>query len=173
MKPVWCCHAISPRRFSLFVAGTLAASGSLKLNLVLGLLITAAILGNMLNYSVGRLLTKKVLGKEHLHFVKPEHIERTHQFFEKYGGKAIIITRFVRIVRSFAPFLAGAGAMSYRKFFLAIRVESSVPQKNANAGYKFCNGLWMKAASLPPCSIGLECSIKRATEEIRQDIHLS
>lgn len=101
----------------IFVAGTLAASGSLKLNLVLGLLIAAAILGNMLNYSVGRLLAQKVLRKDHLHFVKPQHIERTHEFFEKYGGKAIIITRFVPIVRSFAPFLAGAGAMSYRKFF--------------------------------------------------------
>ncbi len=101
----------------IFVAGTLAASGSLKLNLVLGLLIAAAILGNMLNYSVGRLLAQKVLRKDHLHFVKPQHIQRTHEFFEKYGGKAIIITRFVPIVRSFAPFLAGAGAMSYRKFF--------------------------------------------------------
>ena len=101
----------------IFVAGTLAASGSLELNLILGLLIAAAILGNMLNYGVGRLLAQKVLHKEHLHFVKPQHIERTHEFFEKYGGKAIIITRFVPIVRSFAPFLAGAGAMCYRKFF--------------------------------------------------------
>lgn len=102
----------------LFVAGTLAALGSLELKWLLGLLIAAAILGNMLNYSVGRLLAQKVLRKDHIHFVKPQHIERTHEFFEKYGGKAIIITRFVPIIRSFAPFLAGAGAMSYRKFFI-------------------------------------------------------
>ncbi len=101
----------------LFVAGALASSGSLELKWVLGLLIAAAILGNMLNYSIGHLLAQKVIRKERLSFVKPEHIERTHQFFEKYGGKAIIITRFVPIVRSFAPFLAGAGKMSYRKFF--------------------------------------------------------
>ncbi len=102
----------------IFVAGTLAASGSLKLNLLLSLLISAAILGNMLNYSIGKFLAPRIFRKERLSFLKPEYMERTHQFFEKYGGKAIIITRFVPIVRSFAPFLAGVGRMSYRKFFL-------------------------------------------------------
>lgn len=100
----------------LFVAGALAGAGSLKLPLVMGLLFSAAVLGNMLNYVIGSMLAPRIFRKEHIRFLKPEHMERTHQFFEKYGGKAIIITRFVPIVRSFAPFLAGVGSMDYKKF---------------------------------------------------------
>ncbi len=101
----------------LFVAGALTATHSLDLGIILGLLCAAAILGNMLNYKIGQLLAPRLMRNERLSFLKPEYIERTHRFFEKYGGKAIIITRFVPIVRSFAPFLAGVGGMDYRKFF--------------------------------------------------------
>lgn len=100
----------------LFVAGALSATSSLELSWIIGLLVLAAISGNMLNYAIGRMLAPRIFRKEHIRFLKPDHMERTHQFFEKYGGKAIIITRFVPIVRSFAPFLAGVGSMDYRKF---------------------------------------------------------
>lgn len=100
----------------LFVVGALTANGTLRLDACLGLLSVAAITGNMVNYSVGKMLSAKVLNQESIPFVKKEHINRTHAFYEKYGAKAIIITRFVPIVRTFAPFMAGVGDMSYAKF---------------------------------------------------------
>ena len=102
----------------LFVLGALAAGGGLKLELLLTLLGIAAIAGDSVNYFIGHLLAPKVLRQQKIRFIKQEHIERTRAFFEKYGGKTIIIARFVPIVRTFAPFLAGVGAMSYRKFLL-------------------------------------------------------
>ena len=100
----------------LFALGAVAAGGSLKAGWLFILLSLAAILGNTVNYWVGCLLAPKVLRNEKIHFIKPEHLQRTHQFFEKYGGKTIIITRFVPIIRTFAPFLAGVGNMTYRRF---------------------------------------------------------
>lgn len=102
----------------LFVLGALAAQESLNLGLLLVLLSVAAISGNMVNYSVGRFLSAKVLGDSHIPFIKKKYLARTHTFYEKYGAKTIIITRFVPIVRTFAPFLAGVGSMSYKKFTL-------------------------------------------------------
>lgn len=109
----------------LFVTGALAASGSLNLQLVIGLLTASAIIGNVVNYGIGHLLAPKIFRKERIHFLKMEHLERTHQFFEKYGGKTIIITRFVPVIRSFAPFLAGVGGMGYARF-LAYNVAGAV-----------------------------------------------
>ena len=100
----------------LFALGALAAQNTLNLPVLLILLSVAAILGNMLNYSVGHFLGPKVLGRKKLKFIKQEYLNRTHQFFEKYGGKTIILTRFVPIIRTFAPFLAGVGLMPYLKF---------------------------------------------------------
>jgi len=99
----------------LFAAGALAASGGLNLLLVIGLLIIAAVLGDTVNYSIGRFCGE---GLQHRfpRVVKKEHLDRTHAFFEKYGGKTIIIARFVPIVRTFAPFVAGAGHMGYARF---------------------------------------------------------
>lgn len=101
----------------LFAAGALAATGGLNLGLVLGLLFVAAVLGDTVNYWVGH-LTGEGLQHRFPRVIRKEYLERTHAFFERYGGKTIIIARFVPIVRTFAPFVAGAGEMSYRRFML-------------------------------------------------------
>lgn len=99
----------------LFAVGALAATGPLNLLFVIALLTAAAIIGDSVNYSIGARLGPQVFdGRSR--FFKREHLERTNQFYEKYGGKTIIIARFVPIVRTFAPFVAGIGAMNYTKF---------------------------------------------------------
>jgi len=100
----------------LFAAGAFAALGALKVGWLIALLAAAAIIGDTVNYWVGHFLGPKVFSKEKARFFKKEHLDRTHAFFEKYGGKTIIIARFVPIVRSFAPLVAGIGRMSYGKF---------------------------------------------------------
>ena len=100
----------------LFILGTFAATGALNIIYLLALLLAAAILGNTLNYAIGRKFAPKVFGRQRIRFVKEEYLEKTERFFEKYGGKTIIITRFVPIIRSFAPFLAGVGQMNYGRF---------------------------------------------------------
>ena len=102
----------------LFVLGTLAASGSLEVGWLAVLLSLAAILGNTVNYWIGHLLAPKVFNKEKIPFLKREYLERTERFYEKYGNKTIIITRFIPIVRTFAPFMAGVGNMRYGQFAL-------------------------------------------------------
>lgn len=96
----------------LFAAGVFAASGSLDIWVLLISLSFAAILGDTVNYKLGQ-----VFG-EHARFINPKHIARTHEFYERYGPSTIIIARFVPIVRTFAPFVAGVGKMSYAKFLL-------------------------------------------------------
>jgi membrane-associated protein len=98
----------------LFAAGAFAARGSLHVATLFLLLALAAILGNTANYSIGRYFAPRM--EKGLRFVKHEHLERTHAFYEKYGGITIVITRFMPIVRTFAPFVAGVGAMSYQRF---------------------------------------------------------
>jgi len=100
----------------LFAAGAFAALGALKVGWLIAVLAAAAIIGDTVNYWVGHFLGPKVFNKEKARFFKKEHLDRTHAFFEKYGGKTIIIARFVPIVRSFAPLVAGIGRMSYGKF---------------------------------------------------------
>lgn len=99
----------------LFAAGTFAASGSLEIWTLMGLLAIAGILGDAVNYSVGRYLGPKVLSGQH-RFLKKEYLDRTTEFYVKYGGKTIIFARFLPIIRTFAPFLAGVGAMNYSRF---------------------------------------------------------
>jgi len=98
----------------LFAAGAFAARGSLSAAALFLALSLAAVLGNTVNYSVGRYLAPRM--EKGLRFVKHEHLQRTHAFYEKYGGITIVITRFMPIIRTFAPFVAGIGAMSYRRF---------------------------------------------------------
>ncbi|HXI83147.1 MAG TPA: DedA family protein [Verrucomicrobiae bacterium] len=101
----------------LFAAGALAATPGSPLSMawLLGLFCVAAIGGNTVNYSVGRLFGDK-LAANFPRIIKPRYLEKTHAFYEKYGGETIIITRFVPIVRTFAPFVAGVGHMTYLKF---------------------------------------------------------
>ena len=100
----------------LFAAGTFAAMGSLDLAWLLVILSISAILGDTVNYWIGHFVGPKVFTKEKVRFLKKEYLERTHSFYERYGGKTIIIARFVPIIRTFAPFVAGIGSMTYWKF---------------------------------------------------------
>lgn len=100
----------------LFAAGALASNGALDPNVLAILLVIAAIVGDAVNYSVGKFIGPKVFERENSRIFKREHLQKTQRFYEKYGGKTIIIARFVPIVRTFAPFLAGVGAMSYARF---------------------------------------------------------
>ncbi len=104
----------------LFVAGALAGGEQNPLNPgVLFLLLSgAAILGDFVNYAAGKFLGPKVLKTENSRIFKKHYLDRTHGFYEKYGGKTIIIARFVPIVRTFAPFVAGVGTMTYRRFLV-------------------------------------------------------
>ena len=100
----------------LFALGTCAARGSLDL-MTLGVSLTiAAILGDSANYWFGSLLGPRLFRGENVRFLNRKHLERTHEFYERYGGKTIILARFVPIVRTFAPFVAGMGQMTYRRF---------------------------------------------------------
>jgi membrane-associated protein len=102
----------------LFAVGAIAATGALDVQTLLGLLILAVILGDSSNYWVGRALGPKVFHADTARFLNKKHLERTHQFYEKHGGKTVILARFLPIVRTFAPFVAGIGRMSYRRFLL-------------------------------------------------------
>lgn len=101
----------------LFAAGAIAALGSRNLEpwTLCLLLIVAAILGDTVNYWVGKLIGRKVFERDH-RWIRREHLLRTQAFYEKHGGKTIVLARFVPIVRTFAPFIAGVGTMNYRRF---------------------------------------------------------
>lgn len=102
----------------LFAAGAVASRGYLN-PVVLGVgLIVAAVVGDTVNYHAGKAFGPRVMKSESSRWLNRKHLDKTHAFFEKYGGKTIILARFVPIVRTFAPFVAGAGAMNYRKFIL-------------------------------------------------------
>lgn len=102
----------------LFVAGTLAAVGGMDPVLLMGVLAVAAILGDTVNYWIGHFFGDRVFATERLRFIKREHLERTQRFYARHGGKTIILARFVPIVRTFAPFVAGIGSMAYARFLL-------------------------------------------------------
>lgn len=99
----------------LFAAGAFAASGSFHIALLLFLLAAAAIVGDNTNYWIGRWVGPRVFNDK-VRFLKKEHLERTQKFYEKYGGKTVILARFMPIIRTFAPFVAGIGKMRYRRF---------------------------------------------------------
>jgi len=133
----------------LFVAGTVAAASGIDVHLLALTLLIAAVLGDSANYAIGHFLGPKVLSHPREtrlgRWLKPEYMERTHRFYEKYGGFTIIIGRFVPIVRTFAPFLAGVGQMRYRKF-LAYNVIGGAAWVGllTYSGYLFGNIPWVK-----------------------------
>ena len=100
----------------LFAAGTFAAKGDMSLWILYVILCVAAVLGDSVNFEIGNFFGPKIAKQEKTRFLNKEHVERTHQFYEKYGAKTIIIARFVPIIRTFAPFVAGIGDMGYKKF---------------------------------------------------------
>jgi membrane-associated protein len=107
---------ILPGDSLLFALGTFAANGSLDLTLLLVLLPIAAILGDSVNYWLGMWIGPRIFRGENVRFLNRKHLDKTHEFYERYGGKTIILARFIPIVRTFAPFVAGMGRMTYRRF---------------------------------------------------------
>jgi membrane-associated protein len=102
----------------LFAVGALAGKQLIQVEIVTPLLLVAAILGDAVNYSIGKWMGPKVFQYESNRFLNKAHLMKAHAFYERYGGRAIILARFVPIVRTFAPFVAGVGSMTYSKFAL-------------------------------------------------------
>jgi membrane-associated protein len=124
----------------LFVAGTLAATGHMNIHLLAGTLMIAALSGDNLNYLVGRTLGMRLFARPDSRIFRRAYLDRTHAFYEKHGGKTVILARFVPIVRTFAPFVAGIGKMRYPRF-LAFSVCGSLLWVGlfCYAGYLFGN----------------------------------
>ena len=131
---------ILPGDSLLFAVGALSASGALNPLVLVVLLSIAAIAGDTVNYWIGHKLGPRVFQNESSRFLNRKHLERTHAFYEKYGGKTIVIARFIPIVRTFAPFVAGIGSMTYSRF-LAYNVVGGVVWISifVYAGYFFGN----------------------------------
>ncbi len=100
----------------LFAAGAISALGSLNIFSLWLLLVVAAIMGDTLNYWIGKLFGQKIVDNPHIPFINQSHITKTEEFYKKHGGKTIILARFVPIIRTFAPFVAGVGKMNYSTF---------------------------------------------------------
>lgn len=110
----------------LFVAGMLAGGGHMNLYALMGLLFAAAVLGDAVNYTIGRYFGHKLFANKDSKIFRQDYLQKTHAFYEKHGGKTIILARFVPIVRTFAPFVAGMAEMSYHRFVLFNLVGAAV-----------------------------------------------
>jgi membrane-associated protein len=129
----------------LFIAGTVVATAELNVHVLVLVLIAAAILGDSVNYSIGHYIGPKVFERPDSRWFKQAHLRRTQAFYDKYGGVTIIIGRFVPIIRTFAPFLAGVAGMTYRRF-LSFNVIGACAWilSLVYAGYLFGNIPWVK-----------------------------
>ena len=129
----------------LFVAGAIAAAGELNVHLLFALLALAAFLGNAVNYAIGRWLGKTFFRDKGSRWLNPKHLDRANSFYEEHGGKAVVISRFLPIVRTYIPFVAGMAAMKARSFTLynlagAVLWVGSLTY----AGFFFGNIPWIK-----------------------------
>jgi membrane-associated protein len=129
----------------LFVAGAVAASGAMDVHLLVVLLVVAAIAGNSVNYAIGRWLGKKFFTDKGSRWLNPRHLDKAHAFYEEHGGKAVIISRFLPIVRTYIPFVAGLGAMEPGRY-TAFNVAGGVLWVGSltYAGFFFGNIPWIK-----------------------------
>jgi membrane-associated protein len=129
----------------LFVAGAVAASGGMDVNLLVFLLVAAAILGNSVNYGIGRWLGRHFFTNRGSRWLNPQHLEKAHAFYERHGGKAVVISRFLPIVRTYVPFVAGMGSMSPMRF-TAFNAGGAVlwVASLSYAGYFFGNIPWIR-----------------------------
>ena len=129
----------------LFVAGAIAATGAMNVHLLAVLLIVAAVLGNSVNYAIGRWLGKTFFRDRGSRWLNPKHLEKAHAFYEHHGGKAIVISRFLPIVRTYVPFVAGMAAME-AKTYTAYNVAGGVlwVASLLYVGYFFGNIPWIK-----------------------------
>jgi membrane-associated protein len=130
----------------LFVAGAIAAGGALDVHLLAAILAAAAILGNSTNYAIGRWLARHFFREESARWLNPAHLKRAHVFYERHGGKAVVISRFLPIVRTYIPFVAGLGAMKPARF-TAYNVAGGVAWVGllTYGGYFFGNIPWIRA----------------------------
>jgi membrane-associated protein len=136
---------IRPGDSLLFAAGALAATGALDVRVVLVLLVVAAVVGDAVNYSVGRAVGVRILRRAEVdprwrRWLNPAHVAKAHEFFERHGGKAIVLARFMPIVRTFVPFVAGAAEMTYTSFaFFNVAGAIAWVAICVGAGYVFGN----------------------------------
>ena len=124
----------------LFVAGAVAAAGGMSIVAVMATLVAAALCGDNVNYWIGRLVGPKVFHYRESRWLNPDHLQRAHAFYERHGGKTIILARFVPIVRTYAPFVAGIGAMPYWRYLAFCVIGALVWVVSlCEAGYWFGN----------------------------------
>ena len=129
----------------LFVAGAVAASGAMNVHLLFALLLAAAVLGNSANYGVGRWLGRHFFTRGGSRWLNPAHLEKAHAFYERHGGKAVVLSRFLPIVRTYVPFVAGMASMRARDYTL-YNVLGGLAWVGSltYAGYFFGNIPWIK-----------------------------
>ena len=129
----------------LFVAGAIAATGELNVWLLVALLAIAAVLGNTVNYAIGRWLGKHLVTGKGLRWLNKKHLDKAHEFYERHGGKAVVISRFLPIVRTYVPFVAGMALMTPRQYTM-YNVAGGVLWVGSLslAGYFFGNIPWVK-----------------------------
>lgn len=130
----------------LFIAGALAAGGGMDVNLLVVLLIIAAVLGDAVNYAIGAWIGPRIFKDDKARFLKKSHLEKAHAFYEKWGGVAIILARFAPFLRTYVPFVAGMSRMTYAKFGLYNVVGGVLWVASLTyLGYFFGNIPWVKA----------------------------
>jgi membrane-associated protein len=154
----------------LFIAGTVVAAAGLDVHVLVVVLIAAAVLGDSINYGVGHYIGPKVWKRPDSRWFRQDHLRRTHAFYERYGGVTIIIGRFVPIIRTFAPFLAGVAGMPYRRF-LSYNIVGGCLWIGllVYAGYLFGNIPWVKDnLSLIVIAIVVVSLIPAATTFVRE-----